>query len=289
MAEPRHLEIAYGPSADFFALWLDSYLTYSCANWDSGVHSLEQAQIAKLDSVFEFLSLPPQGTFLDIGCGWGSLLRRGSELGFKGHGLTPVESQANFVRDLGMSVERCRWQEWVANGRVDGLACIGSFEHFAPSRRDAQRRLQTYSNFFQSCSKWLEPGGRFYLQTICQLRADFLDLPENRAALLPISREFRGSVLPMELGEITSSAVPWFELLQLRSRRLDYKRTCETWLENLQSHEESALKILGQRKLKHYQAYLKACCIAFESRCATLYQMVFSLTNQVSSESESAR
>jgi cyclopropane-fatty-acyl-phospholipid synthase len=279
----QELTHAYGLDARFYALWLDRYRAYSCANWD-GAADLEAAQLAKLDSALDALCLPRGGTFLDVGCGWGSLLQRGAERGYRGQGLVPVASQAAFCRQQGFDVNELPWQS-VTSGQVyDGIASIGAFEHFAARKTSPAERSAQYGRFFAWSAQRLPEAGRMYLQTICFLAdniVDFSRLPKHVLMplirrLRPVRQEWPNSMLPVNLMEILAAADPYFEVVSVRARRRDYARTCAVWRERIAENRSEALALVGHKTVERFEGYLAAAGPAFEHGMMNLYQIVFS-------------
>lgn len=274
MPTQQELEHSYGIEPQFFSLWLDPYMAYSCANWEE-TDSLEQAQQAKLDMVLDWMNLPDGGSFLDIGCGWGSLLKRGGERGYKGSGITPIAEQVAWGNHLGFGSQQSRWEDFDSTEVFDGVASIGAFEHFAPRGSNLEERLERYSAFFASCAPRLRDGGSLFLQTICVLR---LDLMRDRKALreqVPALREFPGSMIPQALGEIAEAALPHFEVTKVIGRRADYGRTCRVWLQRIIDQREVCVDLVGEKKVKHFEAYLNSAATSFEKHWSTLYQVGF--------------
>ena len=280
VAELTH---AYGLDASFYALWLDRYLAYSCANWD-GVTDLDAAQTAKLDAALDALALAPGERFLDVGCGWGSLLRRGQERGYRVTGLVPVASQASYCRQQGYDVHEVPWQDANLTEVYDGIASVGAFEHFAARKASEAERAAQYRRYFAWSAARLRDGGRMYLQTICFLAdsiVDFSRLP--RHVLMPIIRRLRpvrnewpNSMLPVSLTEIVSSADPYFEVVAVKARRRDYARTCAAWRRRLLAQRADAVALVGDKTVQRFDDYLAAAGPAFDQGLMNLYQIVFS-------------
>lgn len=279
----QELTHAYGLDARFYALWLDPYLTYSCANWDAAA-DLEAAQLAKLDAALDALALPTQGRFLDVGCGWGSLLRRGTERGYRPHGLVPVASQAAFCRAQGYAVSEQSWQQVSEVQRFDGIASIGAFEHFAARKTTSEERGAQYRRFFAWSAARLDQGSRMYLQSICFLVeqiVDFTQLPMHvlmpiLRRLRPVREEWPNSMLPVSLTEILGAADPYFEVVSVKARRQDYARTCAVWLERIAARRGEALELVGDTTVRRFESYLAAAGPAFEQGMMNLYQIVLS-------------
>ena len=285
----QELTHAYGLDARFYSLWLDRYRAYSCANWDAA-SDLDAAQLAKLDAALDTLALPPGGSFLDVGCGWGSLLQRGTERGYRVHGLVPVASQAEFCRQQGYDVRELPWQSVTQTQVYDGIASIGAFEHFAARKTSAEERAAQYRRFFAWSAERLNEGGRMYLQTICFLADSIVDLSRlPKHVLMPIIRRLRpvrqewpNSMLPVSLTEIITAADPYFEVVSVKARRRDYARTCAVWLERLAARRDEARALVGDKTVQRFESYLAAAGPAFDQGMMNLYQLGLSKRQTIS-------
>src|ERR671931_2648532 len=149
----------YDVSNEFFALFLDETMTYSCALWEDGVETLEDAQRAKLEVICRKLELEPGMRMLDIGCGWGSLaIHAAREHGASVWGITLSEPQAELARrraseeGVGDRVEiRVMDYRDLREERFDAVASIGMVEHVGVAQID---------EYAARIAQVLEPGGR---------------------------------------------------------------------------------------------------------------------------------
>jgi cyclopropane-fatty-acyl-phospholipid synthase len=160
----------YDVGTEFYALWLDPTLTYSCALWDGADDTLPDAQVRKLDYLAGEAGAIGAASVLDIGCGWGALLTRLVQVHGVGRavGLTLSAEQATYVSAL--ADDRCdvRIENWVDHrpaAPYDAIVSIGAFEHFARYGMSRADRISAYRRFFESCHAWLPSGGRLALQT----------------------------------------------------------------------------------------------------------------------------
>src|SRR5690606_14792804 len=164
------IEFHYDVGTAFYRLWLGDELTYSCAMFEDG-DDLEAAQGRKIDFHARASGAIGAASVLDVGCGWGSTMRRLVER----HGVERVTG-LTLSRDQAADVERQRlarvtvrlesWEQHEPAAPYDAIVSIGAFEHFA--RRDLPRaqKVATYRRFFARCRDWLRPGGALSLQTI---------------------------------------------------------------------------------------------------------------------------
>jgi cyclopropane-fatty-acyl-phospholipid synthase len=257
----------------FYGLWLGAERVYSCGLWDAGVDSLDEAQARKLAFHLANLRLPPRAALLDIGCGWGGLLRRARAAhGGTALGLTLSAHQRDFIQAAAIPGVEARLEDWTEHEPArpyDGIACIGAFEHVARPEHPRAHKAAIYSRFFERCHAWLVPGGRLSLQTICY---DTLD-PAHASAFMQ-NVIFPGSELPLA-AEIQEAARHRFVLLASRDDAEHYARTCEAWLRNLQRNRRAAAALVGADTVRTYEHYLRLSAIGFRARRLGLLRLLF--------------
>lgn len=259
---PEAIRHHYDVGNAFYRLWLDESLTYSAAMWSGAGQDLGAAQRAKLDYHLDNLKLPRLGRLLDIGCGWGALLRRAGERFdlSAAVGLTLSDEQADHItalRDPRISVLRENWADHKARDLYDGIVSIGAFEHFADPRQSQGERLHVYRSFFEQCRLWLAPSGTLSLQTIV-----YGDMDASEANNFISAEIFPNAELPRPC-EIFAASDRVFEIATYRNDRLDYARTCEAWLNNLRRRRAEAVALVGQEVVARYERYLMLSAIGF--------------------------
>lgn len=253
----------YDVGNDFYRLWLDPSMTYSCALWEEG-DTLESAQVRKLDFHAAQARAAGAARVLDVGCGWGSGLRRLVEHHGVGRavGLTLSAAQAEWVRALGVPGIEARvegWEEHAPEAPYDAVISIGAFEHFARPQMENIERVAAYRAFFARCHGWLRPAGWMSLQTIAWGNAR----PEDRSEFF--TREiFPESDLP-KLADVAAAADRLFEVVALRNDRRDYARTAREWLARLAARRAEAVATVGEEAVLRFERYLKLVVVAFEA------------------------
>jgi cyclopropane-fatty-acyl-phospholipid synthase len=266
----------YDIGTEFYELWLDEGMNYSCALWDAGTESLEDAQLRKLDHHLE-ACVPDGGRLLDVGCGWGAALHRAVQHhGVRAAvGLTLSPAQARHVEgrhDGRVAVEIADWADYDPSAVFDGIVSIGAFEHFAKFGWSREQKTGAYRRFFELCSRWLAPEGILSLQTIGKG-----DVPLDERGLLDTlfihKHIFPESDMP-SLSELTAACERFFEVKRIRNDRLDYARTCQAWLSRLRARESQAVSLVGEQKYGQYVRYLGACVRQFELGHANLYRLI---------------
>ncbi len=261
----------YDVGNQFVRLWLDPTMTYSCALWGPG-DDLESAQLRKLDYMLDRARLADGARLLDVGCGWGSLLRRAVNRGADAAvGLTLSREQYDSLRDQHdprIEVHLEGWAEFEAAEPFDAIVSIGAFEHFARHGLSRSEQIDSYRQFFATCHDLLRPGGWMSLQTIAKG-----DVPSDRQGLrdilLIVKQMFPESQLPHP-ADVFAAAEGYFEVASMRNDRLDYARTCRSWLEALRARGAEASAIAGEDTARTYTEYLEACVRQFERGHAAL-------------------
>jgi len=253
----------YDVGNEFYALWLDPTLSYSCALWREG-DNLEQAQRAKIAHHLAQIAPPPGARVLDVGCGWGATL---FELVGRHHaaaaiGLTLSERQKQHIDQTnvpGVEVLLESWEDHRPAQPYDGIVSVGAFEHFARPDLSAAQRVAIYRRFFGRCHDWLKPGGRLSVQTIAcgnMRREDF--------SSFFASEIFPESDLPT-LGEIAEAADCLFEIESVHNDRRDYARTLKAWRANLAARRAEAEALVGPETVHRYDRYFMLAAIAFDA------------------------
>ncbi|MFI9509766.1 cyclopropane mycolic acid synthase family methyltransferase [Nocardia sp. NPDC052566] len=265
----RDVQSHYDVSDDFYRLFLDPSMTYSCAYFERDDLTLEQAQLAKIDLALGKLDLQPGMRLLDIGCGWGAtMVRAAQRYGAQVLGLTLSRNQyehvAAAIDRLGLTGAEVRLQGWEEfEGRVDRVVSIGAFEHF---RRDR------YSEFFDRCYRILPQDGRMLLHTIIGHTLNDLrrmNIPVTRdAALFHIfmKREiFPGGQLPQPAEVTRSAGRAGFGTERMQALRPHYARTLDLWAQALAEHRAEAVRLTSTQVYERYIKYLTGCASYFRS------------------------
>jgi cyclopropane-fatty-acyl-phospholipid synthase len=259
----------YDVGNEFFALFLDPSMTYSCAYFAGGAQTLEQAQEAKLELVCKKLALREGERVLDVGCGWGSfVIHAASRHGVRAVGITLAERQAELarerVREAGVAdrveIRVADYRE-VSDGPFDAIASIGMVEHVG------EEQIDVYAKRLWSL---LAPDGRLLNHGIAKLK-DF-DTPDEGAfserfvfpdgVPLPLSRVVRA----LERAEFTTTHV---EGLQS-----DYAKTISYWIERFDARWDDAVRIAGIERARIWRLYLRAARQGFETGWASVYQVL---------------
>ena len=263
--DARAVRHHYDVSNEFFALFLDRSMTYSCAFFSRAPASLEAAQEAKLELTCRKLDLHPGDRLLDVGCGWGGFaIHAAARHGVEVVGITLSESQAALaserVRLAGLSDRvRILVQDYrdLAGERFDAIASIGMVEHVGAERIDLYaRRL----------AGMLRPGGRLLNHGIARLYEAPAGAFTNRYVFpdsdpLPLSRV----LLALERAGFVTDHVEGFGP--------DYVETLRHWARRLDERHAEAVRIAGEERVRVWRLYLRGARKNFESGFISVYQV----------------
>ncbi len=273
-ASAQAIQQHYDLGNDFYAAWLGATMAYSAARWmaDEGPDALDAAQERKLDWHLAAAKARGAARVLDVGCGWGAILKRLRDRAGVAEpvGITTSPAQAEWVaaREPGLQVVVTPWQDFRDPRPFDAIISIGAFEHFARPDLDEAGKIATYRDFFAFCAESLKPGGRVSLQTIA-----WLELPRaEQRANLP-EKLFPDSNLP-NFSEIAAGSDARFTLRHAEHEPLDYARTLRAWIRNIRAAEPSLSRHHGEATVKHYLQNFMSFTLAFESRRISLYRII---------------
>lgn len=276
MSNQEEVEVSYDVGNEFFRLWLDSKMNYTCGIWD-GVDNLEDAQNQKLEWLADAAKLTPEKRLLDIGCGWGANLEYQTQVrGVKDAvGITLSRSQAREVesRELpGVRAYVCDYRDFTpGDQKFDAIISICMMEHIAtPDEVRDGRHIALYRDYFKKAWEWTNPGAWFGLQTILRNR-----VPRIKKDLEDIGfityKIFPGG-LSLRLEDIIKAVNPYWEVMEVRTRREDYEKTCQAWLDGLHKHEGYIRETWGDEVFEDYDRYLAGCVRAFHMHYQSLAQ-----------------
>jgi cyclopropane-fatty-acyl-phospholipid synthase len=263
-------------------------MTYSCALFEEGTQTLEDAQRAKLELICRKLELKPGQRMLDIGCGWGSLvIHAAREHGASVWGITLSEPQAQLARERAREagVEdrvEIRVMDYrdLREERFDAVASIGMVEHVGEGQIDEYAR---------QIARVLEPGGRVLNHGIVVVA------PQERG--VHIGGEFSNRyVFPDgELLNLSRMLLAFeragFEALGVENLHTDYAETLRHWTTRFEEHLDEAERLAGSERLRVWRLYLRAARNSFETGRNAVYQLLCSgpLTEGASSAPTGAR
>jgi cyclopropane-fatty-acyl-phospholipid synthase len=259
----------YDVGNEFFSLFLDRSMTYSCALFSRGATTLEEAQEAKLELVCTKLGLKPGERVLDVGCGWGSFaIHAAQHHGARVLGVTLAERQAELarerVREAGVAdrveIRIADYRE-VMEDPFDAIVSIGMVEHVG------EERIDLYAARLASL---LVPGGRLLNHGIAKLK-DF-DTPDEG----PFSERFvfpDGVPLPLSRIELALERAG-FVTRHMEGLPEDYAETLRHWIERFDGNYERAVELAGIERGRIWRLYLRAARMGFQTGWASIYQVL---------------
>lgn len=268
--QKKDVQYHYDLGNDFYALWLDDTMTYSCAYFHTPTDSLTDAQIQKVEHILKKLQLKPGETLLDIGSGWGELIIRAAKLyQVKTVGITLSEEQfkktQERIQEMGLEglaeVALLDYRQLAKQGRIfDKVVSVGMLEHVGQANLKA---------FMATLAQLLAPGGLALVHSITKLTEG----PVNSWIEKHI---FPGGYVP-SLREIV-----WllpehdFHVLDIESLRLHYAMTLDRWGENFDRHVHHIKEKYGEKFVRMWRLYLYGCAESFRFSGLDIHQILFS-------------
>lgn len=273
----------YDTGNDFYALWLDCRMIYSCAYFQRETDDLDTAQQNKLEHICRKLRLKPGERMLDIGCGWGGLMQYAAEhYGVEALGITLSEAQAALARqriaEAGLT-ERCRVEvrDYRALGDLapfDKVVSVGMFEHVGRAR---------LPEYFAIAYRMTKPGGLFLNHGIASPASEAL-VPRWNWLAERIWRPGRfinryvfpdGELVPPREA-IRQGELAGFETRDVESLREHYALTLRHWVRRLEEHHTEAVSMVGETTYRVWRLYMSGSASGFSNGNLALIQALFS-------------
>ncbi|PCJ61515.1 MAG: SAM-dependent methyltransferase [Rhodospirillaceae bacterium] len=272
--ETGFIQFHYDIGNDFYALFLDAEMQYSCAYFTDWGNSLEQAQTDKLEMICRKLRLQPGDRFLDIGCGWGGLLcHAATHHGVTAHGVTLSQAQHDYtaekIRRLGLedrvTVELRNYEN--LDGEYDKISSIGMVEHVG---------IANYPAYFGKLNRLLRDRGLLLNHGITRRakrghRKGHKTPPEKKLLLKHI---FPGSELDHLGHTLEAMETEGFEIHDVEGWREHYAQTCRLWHQRLVANSDKAIAQIGLEKYRMWIAYLAGVAFGFNDGALRLYQIL---------------
>ena len=271
--DKQAVQYHYDVSNDFYALFLDLHMVYSCAYYRQDEDTLEAAQSQKLDYILNKLRLAPGERFLDIGCGWGALVMRAAQkYGALATGITLSQNQFDAAReqihraglDECCQVLLCDYRDLTETGAYDKIASVGMFEHVG---------LKNLPVYFGAVHRLLKDDGLVLNHGITTSDVDSGWVGMGAGEFID-RYVFPYGELPHVSLALKAMASAGLEVLDVESLRRHYARTCEAWSTNLEAHRVQAQGIVGERRYRIWQIYLAGCAFGFSNGWMNLYQVL---------------
>lgn len=261
----------YDISNDFYQLWLDNRMIYSCAYFENPKQSLEQAQCNKLDLICRKLRLQPSEQYLDIGCGWGALVCWAAKhYGVQAHGITLSKSQYDYACEevirqrlqSRVTIELRDYRDLPAEPTYDKVSSIGMFEHVG---------IKNLPKYFSIVNQLLKKNGLFLNHGITTDESGWDECVSARF----INRH----VFPDgELETISTIQALMedknFEIADVEGLRPHYALTLRHWVARLEQNYYQAVSLVGERTYRIWRLYMTGCAIQFEQGATGIYQIL---------------
>jgi cyclopropane-fatty-acyl-phospholipid synthase len=270
-AHREAIQFHYDVSNEFYKLWLDRAMVYSCGYFERSDDELDQAQQAKLEHICRKLLLRPGERFLDIGCGWGALvIHAARQYGVRAHGITLSSKQLELARariaaaglEERVTVELRDYRELDRETLYDKVASVGMFEHVG---------LANLSAYFDTVRRVLTPGGLFLNHGITH---------EHSGWNHNLSTEFINRyVFPDAQLDAISNIQRFmedagFEIADVEGLRPHYALTLRAWVKRLESRHTRALEYVSETTYRVWRLYMAASALEFESGNLGIYQIL---------------
>ena len=258
----------YDVSNDFYALWLDRNLVYSCAYFDDPKEDLDSAQLRKLDYICRKLRLKPGQHLLDIGCGWGGLVKYAAEnygVGVKGITLSQPQAQLANQRLIEAGLDdKARvvvqdYREVEVSEGYDALVSIGMFEHVGAAKM---------GTFFQKAMEMLRPGGVFLNHSIASNST-----VKTRGGPSFTQRYVfpDAEITPINVS-LTAAESAGFEVRDVESLREHYALTLRHWVRRLEENHLDCLEYVSEPTYRVWRLFMSASAYGFSTGKLNIYQ-----------------
>jgi len=261
----------YDVSNDFYALWLDRQMVYSCGYFKSLDDDLDTAQTQKLDYICRKLRLKPDERLLDIGCGWGGLIIHAAKYyGVEAIGFTLSEAQAELankrIHAEGLQdrcrVEVCDYRDFKSEKQFDKLVSVGMLEHVGSN---------LLKDYFQHAWDLLRPGGVFLNHAI----ADDINSTGKTSPFVNRYVFPDGEIIRIHT-TLKAAEQSGFELRDIESLRDHYILTLSRWVQHLNQNEKAGIEMVGSVAYRIWQLYMAGARYGFVMRFQTIFQVLLS-------------
>jgi len=263
----RNISFHYDKGDEFYKLYLDKTMTYSCAYFSKPDDSLEQAQLNKYEHIARKLLLKPDESLLDIGCGWGGMLIYAArKYGITGIGITLSKNQfecANRkIEELGLQNQlKFLYKDYrQLDDNFDKIVSIGMMEHVG------KKFIPT---FIQKVSELLKSGGLGLLHTIGK------DTPSAGDPWM-FSYIFPGAYIPTLHEIVQEMGKTGFSILDVENLRLHYAKTLEKWAENFEKNIQEIRKLFDETFVRQWRLFLNSTAAGFKYGNLRLFQILVS-------------
>jgi cyclopropane-fatty-acyl-phospholipid synthase len=270
-SDKKSIQYHYDVSNDFYALWLDPGMVYSCAYFENGYEDLASGQLKKIDHILTKIQLGRGQTLLDIGCGWGALvIRAAQQYGARCVGITLSKNQFDWaterVKAAGLSDRvEIRLQDYRdVTGQFDRVTSVGMFEHVG------RRNL---SDYFTRVRDLLADDGVVLNHGITSTDPGSGETAYGGGEFID-RYVFPDGELPHLSLALHSMQEGGIEAVDVENLRRHYARTLRMWSDNYEANSEKLRQLVSEEKFRIWRVYLAGCAYAFENDDVSIYQIV---------------
>jgi cyclopropane-fatty-acyl-phospholipid synthase len=266
--DAQAVQYHYNVSNDFYGLWLDQRMVYSCAYFHDPSESLDQAQYHKLDYLCRKLRLKPGEKLLDLGCGWGGLIIHAAErYGVEALGVTLSQPQADLanarIKEAGLAgrcrAEVCDYRDIPAGQQFDKVVSVGMYEHVG------EKKLPEY---FHKVYQLLKPGGAFLNHGITE---SMTNTPNNGPSFIDKYVFPDGELIPISI-PLRIAEEAGFEVRDVEGLREHYAMTLRLWVKRLEANRVRAIELTSPETYRVWRIYMAGSAYSFETGRIGLYQ-----------------
>ncbi len=261
----------YDVSNEFYRLWLDERMVYSCAYFETPEQDLDTAQCNKLDHICRKLRLQPGELLLDIGCGWGALVCWAAKhYGVRAHGITLSQNQFEYasaeVNRQGLqnqvSIEMRNYRDLPLEATYDKVSSIGMFEHVG---------LKNLASYFSIVNQVLKPGGLFLNHGITSTKPGWSQSVSTKFINRHIFPDGELDIVSNIQQRMENAN---FEIFDVEGLRLHYALTLRQWVTRLDAKKDEVIRLVGERTYRIWRLYMTGSAIQFEQGTTGIYQIL---------------
>lgn len=269
--DAESIQYHYDVSNDFYKLWLDENMVYSCAYFKNSDDDLDHAQLNKIDHILKKINLQPGQTLLDIGCGWGALVLRAAEkFGAKCVGVTLSENQYALAQEriakAGLSDRvEVRIQDYRdISGEFDRITSVGMFEHVGRNNLPA---------YFSKIKSLLKDDGIVMNHGITSTDHNSTETPYGGGEFIH-KYVFPQGELPHISLVLNAMQQGGLEVYDVENLRHHYAKTCQLWAENFERQTAKIKNMVTEQQYRIWRVYLAGCSYAFMNDLISIFQVV---------------
>lgn len=278
-SDRKAIEYHYDVSNEFYSLWLDPQMLYSCAYFPQGDEDLATAQTLKLEHICRKLMISPGQTLLDIGCGWGALaIHAARHHGARVVGVTLSTNQYELarerVRQAGLEdrveIRLQDYRDIPGDAVFDRISSVGMFEHVG---------LKNLPVYFHSIQRLLKEGGLVLNHGITTRDPAQQDGGPNTDSFIH-QYVFPDGELPHVSRAALEMEQQHLEVQDVECLRPHYAQTLMHWVTRLEAQREQAIAMVGEKRYRIWRIYMAGCAHAFERGWVSIHQLLASKQTQ---------